>query len=240
MLKTGNKDQLQGDESNSKRRKLNEIDTIRNEFFENEHYFAEFSMIYNAISSTTSVPSHITNEISEFATGEMHPCDNEQCENEILLMEKNKLQSNDERDFYYYNSSENGQSKDLSDYGDDHEKFFDDNRAVQIFCSECTPKLEGCDLYSKDDFGHGRVYVVCSGPYVPSDARCECGNSFLMCAQHNEVCKQCDVPKCVPSFASYHYQCNYHRPEYCWVCHEQKCASKMTLGDGGYICKIHC
>ena len=138
-------------------------DNITSKLFPNEDDHKQFELIYMALSShelirDENIPSVFIKSISEYATGSIVNCDNyTECKTEILILNRDKLQSNDNRDFYYFDpkqkshesfeqqGADNGHNGDNSDEGMNeiiwHDIFRDTNTEPQVFCNECCKKI---------------------------------------------------------------------------------------------------
>ena len=79
-------------------------------------------------------------------------------------------------------------------------EFKDDNDKIQLFCDECTKKLQKCNVWDKYWRGTDH-WFGCSGVFVVEGdiKKCECGQSMHSCDIHRGFCEYCNVEKCTNS-----------------------------------------
>ena len=223
----------------AKRRKRNTGGHIdgqgrRLSIFEHPEDQKQFDIIYDTISSLEDLDFQniIINHLAQFATGIVHKCDNhEHCEEFVVMLHQDKLQSNRERDFYYCDPKSPSQraTRETSDPMDtDWDPFTDLNESVQLFCTQCTPRLTQCG-YTDKICAEERYF--CSANYVNNGIICDCGQVTTisvvplecmhhfetiaviqvigMCIQHQSICRDCNVPKCCPTHVHIKYQVDF-------------------------------
>eukprot|EP01084_Bolivina_argentea_P141726 249023_1 len=198
---------------------------IRSNLFCDECDQKQFQMIYQSLQNCKSInfiPSCVIYTISEFATGTIEKCDNyKKCQNDFLLLNQNKFQSNKQNDFsiFYFELDPHIYIPESDEENTNKQQLWKDKtNKIQLFCNECTKHLKGCLYWYKyHSLLDGCLYDGFCWRRVVYDKllKCDCGRDIILCSRHTLECKDCKVLTCYDSLCTHYWECGQCSRDYC-------------------------